>query len=409
MSENGLLPLSGIRIFDLTRILAGPTCTQLLGDLGANVIKVERPNQGDDTRKWGPPYLKDASGEDTSESAYYLSSNRNKRSLTLDVASPEGQALARRLIGRCDVLVENFKAGGLAQYGLSYDDLKDTFPDLVYCSITGFGQTGPYAGRPGYDYLAQGMGGIMSLTGEPKGQPVKVGVGIADIVCGLYASTAILAALRHRDQGGKGQHIDLSLLDTQVSWLANEGLNYLTSDKVPKRQGNEHPNIVPYSVMPSADGFFILAVGNDAQFTRFCELAGAPELAQNPRFRTNPDRIHNREALYEILPRLTVKKSNQQWLEGLAEIKVPAGAVNDLKQVFEDPQVRHREMQIEMDYQGSEDGKVKLIGSPVKLSRTPVRYRHPPPRMGEHSDAILMELLDLDEAEIAGLRDRGVV
>lgn len=409
MSENGLLPLSGIRIFDLTRILAGPTCTQLLGDLGADVIKVERPGQGDDTRKWGPPYLKDASGEDTPESAYYLSSNRNKRSLTLDVASPEGQALARRLIGRCDVLVENFKAGGLAKYGLSYDDLKDTFPDLVYCSITGFGQTGPYAGRPGYDYLAQGMGGIMSLTGEPKGRPVKVGVGIADIVCGLYASTSILAALRHRDQGGKGQHIDLSLLDTQVSWLANEGLNYLTSGKVPKRQGNEHPNIVPYSVMPSADGFFILAVGNDSQFTRFCTLAGAPELAQDPRFRTNPDRIHNRETLYEILPRLTVKKSSREWLDGLAEIKVPAGAVNDLKQVFEDPQVRHREMQIDMDYQGSEDGKVKLIGSPVKLSRTPVRYRHPPPRMGEHSDDILMELLDLDEAEIAGLRDRGVV
>ena len=409
MTETADQPLAGIRVFDLTRILAGPTCTQLLGDLGADVIKVERPGQGDDTRKWGPPYLKDENGAETSESAYYLSSNRNKRSIGLDISQPEGQALARRLIARSDVLIENFKVGGLAKHGLSYEDLKADHPALVYCSITGFGQTGPYAPRPGYDYLAQGMGGIMSLTGEPDGEPIKVGVGIADIVCGLYASTAILAALRHRERSGAGQYIDLSLLDTQVAWLANEGLNYLTSGKVPKRQGNEHPNIVPYKVLPAADGYFILAVGNDRQFQRFCAFAGAPELAEDPRFRTNPDRIHNREALYEILPPLTAKKTRREWVDGLAELKVPAGSVNDLKQVFADPQIRHREMEISMDYPGGEIGKVALIGNPIKFSQTPVRYRYPPPREGQHSDQVLQDLLDLDEAEIARLRGRGVI
>jgi crotonobetainyl-CoA:carnitine CoA-transferase CaiB-like acyl-CoA transferase len=409
MTETTAQPLAGIRVFDLTRILAGPTCTQLLGDLGADVIKVERPGQGDDTRKWGPPYLKDQGGEDSHESAYYLSSNRNKRSLGVDISQPKGQALARQLIARCDLLIENFKVGGLAKYGLSYDDLKTEHPKLVYCSITGFGQTGPYAPRPGYDYLAQGMGGIMSLTGEPDGEPMKVGVGVADIVCGLYAATAILAALRHRDATGEGQHIDLALLDTQVAWLANEGLNYLTSGKVPKRQGNEHPNIVPYKVLPAADGFFILAVGNDRQFQSFCTLAGAPELAEDPRFRTNPDRVRNREALYEILPTLTRKKTRQEWVDGLSEMKVPAGSVNDLKQVFADPQIRHRGMEISMDYPGSESGEVKLIGNPIKFSATPVRYRHPPPREGQHSDQVLRELLDLDEAEIARLRGQGVI
>ncbi|MHA1600219.1 MAG: CaiB/BaiF CoA transferase family protein, partial [Alphaproteobacteria bacterium] len=284
-------PLNGLRVLDLTRILAGPTCSQLLGDLGADVIKIERPGEGDDTRKWGPPYLKDETGADTTESAYYLCANRNKRSLTVDIAKPEGQELIKSLLAHCDILVENFKVGGLAKFGLGFADLKDQFPQLIYCSITGFGQTGPYAPRAGYDFLAQGMGGIMSITGQSDGEPVKVGVGIADVMCGMYAVSAILAAVHHRTQGGTGQHIDLALLDTQVAWLINEGVNYLTSGKVPKRMGNEHPNIVPYKVMPCADGHFILAVGNDAQFRRFCEFAGAPELADDPAYVTNAQRV----------------------------------------------------------------------------------------------------------------------
>jgi len=280
-------PLEGLRVFDLTRILAGPTCTQLLGDLGADIIKVERPNAGDDTRKWGPPYVRDAAGRDTTESAYYLSSNRNKRSITLDISKPEGQALARRLIAHCDVMIENFKVGDMARYGLSYADLKEEFPGLVYCSITGFGQTGPYAPRAGYDLLAQGLGGIMSVTGEPDRPPMKVGVGIADVMCGMYATVAVLAALRHRERTGQGQYIDLALLDSQVAWLVNVGLNYLTSGEVPQRVGNEHPNIVPYNVMPCADGYVILAVGNDSQFVKFCAFAGRPDLAEDPRFTTN--------------------------------------------------------------------------------------------------------------------------
>ncbi len=409
MGQPGTGPLAGLRIFDLTRILAGPTCTQFLGDLGAEVIKVERPGQGDDTRKWGPPYLKDVNGNDTHESAYYLSANRNKRSLSLDISLPEGQELAKRIIAGCDILIENFKVGGLAKFGLSYDDLRDEFPGLIYCSITGFGQTGPYAARAGYDYLAQGMGGIMSLTGEPDGTPSKVGVGIADVVCGLYAANAVLAALRHRDKTGEGQYIDLALLDSQVSWLVNEGLNYLTSGKVPKRPGNDHPNIVPYTVVPASDGHFILAVGNDSQFARFCDLAGAPELADDPRFKTNPDRSLNRADLYAILPTLTVKKSSEEWLEALAILKVPAGPINNLQQVFDDPQIRERGMKLEMDYPGSETGKVNLIANPVRFSKTPVTYRRPPPRLGQDSDALLQELLSLDESDIARLRGRGVV
>ena len=294
-------PLHGLRGFEPTPILAGPTCTQLLGDMGAEVVKIERPGQGDDTRNWGPPFVQDEFGAETTASAYYLASNRNKRSLTLDISKPGGQALARRLIAKCDILVENFKVGTLARYGLAYDDLEAEFPELVYCSITGFGQTGPYAPRAGYDYLAQGMGGLMSLTGAPEGQPTKVGIGIADIMCGMYASVAILAALRHRDQGGDqgggGQYIDLGLLDTQVAWLTYEGLNYLTSGTLPKRVGNQHPNVVPYDVLPASDGSFILAVGNDAQFARFCAFAGSPGLAEDPRFAPNANRVRNRAAL----------------------------------------------------------------------------------------------------------------
>ena len=406
-------PLHGLRVFDFTRILAGPTCSQLLGDLGAEVIKIERPGAGDDTRKWGPPYVRDAAGAETEASAYYLASNRNKRSLTLDISTPAGQALAKRLIGTCDILIENFKAGTLPRYGLGYDDLAADNPELIYCSITGFGQTGPYAPRAGYDYLAQGMGGMMSLTGAPDGEPTKVGIGIADIMCGMYASVAILAALRHRDngdnQGGGGQYIDLGLLDTQVAWLTYEGLNYLTSGKLPKRVGNQHPNVVPYDVLQARDGPFILAVGNDAQFARFCEFAGSPELAEDPRFATNADRVRNRAALYDVLPGLAAQKTAQEWLDGLTERGVPCGAINTLDAVFADPQVRHREMQVSVPYPGAQGGRVELIGNPIKYSKTPVAYDRPPPRLGEHTEEVLEELLDLSPAEVAALRDAGAI
>ncbi len=402
-------PLKGLRVFDLTRILAGPTCTQLLGDLGAEIIKIERPGHGDDTRKWGPPFLKDENGEDSDTAAYYLSANRNKRSLTLDIATAEGQALAKRLIAHCDVLVENFKVGGLAKFGLDYASVAEVKPDIVYCSITGFGQTGPYAPRAGYDYLAQGMGGIMSLTGEPEGEPVKVGVGIADVVCGLFAANAIQAALRHRDLTGEGQHIDLALLDTQIAWLVNEGMNYLVSGQVPRRQGNEHPNIVPYKVLPCSDGYFILAVGNDAQFQRFCAFAGVPELAEDERFKTNANRVRNRDELYALLPEVTSQKPLDTWLDGLAEIGVPCGPVNDLARVFEDPHVLHRGMRMKMPYPGSESGELEMMGNPIKFSRTPVDYKRPPPKAGEHTDEVLTEMLDLSEEEIAALREAGTI
>lgn len=406
-------PLNGLRVLDMTRILAGPTCSQLLGDLGADVIKIERPGEGDDTRKWGPPFLKDEAGADTTESAYYLCTNRNKRSLTVDIAKPEGQALIKRLLAHCDILVENFKVGSMAKFGLGYDDLKADFPRLVYCSVTGFGQTGPYAPRAGYDFLAQGMGGIMSITGEPDGEPVKVGVGIADVMCGMYATTAILAAVHNRDNagagGGGGQHIDLALLDTQIAWLINEGLNYLTSGQVPQRRGNEHPNIVPYKVLPCADGHFILAVGNDAQFRRFCDFAGAPELADDPAYTTNAQRVRNREALYALLPDLTRQKTQQEWIDGLAALGVPSSPVYAIDQVFADPQAQHRDMQVTLPYPGAKDGTVDLIGNPIKFSETPVEYRRAPPRVGQDTDAVLGELLGLGPDEVAALRAKGVI
>ena len=402
-------PLHGIRVFDLARILAGPTCTQLLGDLGADVIKIERPGAGDDTRKWGPPYVKDKAGADTAESAYYLSSNRNKRSLTIDIAKPAGQALARRLIQRCDIMVENFKVGDMARYGLSYADLKAENPRLIYCSITGFGQTGPYAPRAGYDMLAQGLGGIMSVTGEPDRPPMKVGVGIADIMCGMYAAAAILAALHHRDKTGEGQYIDLSLLDTQVAWLANVGLNYLTSGKVPERVGNEHPNIVPYNVMAAADGHVILAVGNDSQYAKFCEFAGIPELAGDPRFTTNEKRVVNRRALYALLEPVLRRKGQKEWVEGLAKLGVPCSPVNTIDQVFADPQVQIREMQIRMGHPLAGAGEVELIGNPIKFSATPIEYRQAPPYLGQHSEEVLSELLGLDAPAVAKLRQQGAI
>ncbi|SDF29467.1 CaiB/BaiF CoA transferase family protein [Thalassobaculum litoreum] len=403
------LPLDGVRIFDLTRILAGPTATQLLGDLGADVIKIERPGQGDDTRKWGPPYVKGPDGEDTSESAYYLCANRSKRSITIDLASADGIALAKRLIGECDVLVENFKVGSLARLGLGYDQLKDEFPGLVYCSVTGFGQTGPYAERAGYDFLAQGMGGIMSVTGTPGVEPVKVGVGIADVMTGMYAATNILAALRHRDRTGEGQHIDVCLLDTQVAWLVNEGTNYLVSGEVPKPLGNEHPNIVPYKVFPTADGHVILACGNDRQFQGWCDVAGADELKNNPDYATNPLRLKNRVALYAAMPDYMMTKTTDEWVAALEAAKVPCGPVNTIDRAFADPQVQARGMRIDLPHPLAGEGTVPLIANPVKLSGTPVRYRYAPPTLGQHTDEVLAEILGLSEAEIAAERDKGAV
>jgi len=402
-------PLAGLRVLDLTRILAGPTCTQMLGDMGADIIKIERPGAGDDTRHWGPPYLKDSDGGDSSESAYYLSSNRNKRSVTVDISQAEGQALVRRLLERSDILVENFKTGGLAKFGLSYNDLKDDFPALIYCSITGFGQTGPYSHRAGYDYLAQALGGIMSITGESDGPPMKVGVGISDVMCGMYASVAVLAALRHRDVTGQGQSIDLSLLDTQVAWLINEGLNYLTSGTVPKRLGNAHPNIVPYQLFETSDGHFVLAVGNDSQFRRFMEFAGLAELAGDERFKTNGGRIINRDALIAILIPAIKQRATGDWLDGLEALGVPAAPVNDISQVFEDEQVIHRAMKISVADDHAEGGRVDLIGNPIKMSATPVSYRRPPPTLGQHTDEVLAELLGLTTSELEKLKKDGLI
>jgi len=409
MTAASASPLAGLRVLDLTRVLAGPTCTQLLGDLGAEIIKIERPGRGDDTRAWGPPYQRDRAGEATENSAYYLSANRNKRSVTLDLAHPEGQALVRRLMDNSDILVENFKTGGLAKYGLDYAGVKDAAPHLIYCSITGFGQTGPYRHRAGYDYLAQGMGGIMSLTGEPEGEPMKVGVGIADIVCGLYASSAILAALHHRQATGQGQHIDLALLDSQVAWLTYEGLNYLTSGARPQRRGSEHPNIVPYRTLPCADGHFILAVGNDGQFRKFCQAAGCPELAEDPRYATNEARCANRRSLYDRLMTITRTRTQADWVAALSELGVPCGPVNTVDQVFADPQVQHREMQVRMADPDSAGGGVDLIGNPIRFSESPVSYRRPPPRLGADTDAVLGGLLGLETDEIARLRSAGVL
>ena len=408
-------PLKGLRILDMSRILAGPTCTQILGDLGADVIKIERPGAGDDTRKWGPPYVKDSDGNDTSESAYYLCANRNKRSLTVDITKPEGQQIIRKLAAKCDVLIENYKVGGLKKYGLDYSAMKDEFPDLIYCSISGFGQTGPKSHRLGYDFMIQAMGGIMSVTGEPDGSPMKVGVGIADVMCGMYAAVSILAAIRHRDQsgnsaaGGNGQHIDLSLLDSQAAWLINSGSNYLTSRENQHRLGNAHPNIVPYQVFQTSDSFFVLAVGNEIQFRKFCEFAGAPDLPEDPRFKTNTDRVKNRNILAPMLTELTQRNSTQFWLEGLEKLQVPCGPVNTIKEVFDDPQIQHREMEISLPHPLSGKGDVSLIGSPVKMSATPVSYRHAPPTLGQHTNEILAEMLGMDEEECRELAQKGVV
>jgi crotonobetainyl-CoA:carnitine CoA-transferase CaiB-like acyl-CoA transferase len=408
MTENNG-PLSGITVIDLTRILAGPFCTQLLGDLGANVIKIERPGSGDDTRRFGPPYLHDEAGSNTGESAYFMSCNRNKRSVAIDISSSEGQVLLRRLIEKADVLIENFKVGNLARYGLGYDDLKKDCPGLVYCSVTGFGQTGPYADRPGYDPLIQAMGGVMSVTGNPDGAPQKVGVPIADLMTGMYASVAITSALRSRELTKKGQYIDVSMLDTHVASLSNQAMNYLVSGKNPERLGNGHPNIVPYQTFETADGHVILTVGNDQQFQRFCEFANAPDLPQDIRFATNANRVVNRDALIEIMVPLLAAKPSDHWLEGMEKLKIGCGPINNIDAVFSDPQVNDRDMVIKMPHAALNGASVALVANPLRLSETAVSYRHPPPLLGEHTDEVLSEILGTDEAEQKSLREAGVI
>lgn len=400
--------LAGVKVLDLTRILAGPSATQILGDLGADVVKVERPGTGDDTRGWGPPFLKDLDGADTQESAYYLSANRNKRSITLDLETPRGAAVARRLAGEADILVENFKVGGLAQYGLDHASLRAAFPRLIYCSLTGFGQTGPYASRAGYDYLVQGLGGVMSITGEPDGMPVKVGVAVADIVSGLHAVIGIFAALRHRDQTGEGQHIDIALLDSTVSWLANQGSTYLTAGTVPTRLGNAHPTIVPYSVFATADGHIILAAGNDQQFARFCAVARLEGVAEDERFRANKGRVAHRTILEPMLAAAIATRTTSAWTAALEAVGVPASPINRIDEVFADPQVKARGMVIEMPHPVTDAG-VKLVANPERMSATPPTYRLPPPTLGQHTDAVLADWLGLGTDEIAGLRDAKAV
>ncbi|MBA1203962.1 CoA transferase [Pseudomonas capeferrum] len=403
--------LSHLRVLDLSRVLAGPWAGQILADLGADVIKVERPGSGDDTRSWGPPFLKDAEGENTSEAAYYLAANRNKRSVTIDFTRPEGQRLVRELAAKSDIVIENFKVGGLASYGLDYESLKVGNPRLIYCSITGFGQTGPYAKRAGYDFMIQGLGGLMSLTGRPEGDegagPVKVGVALTDILTGLYSTVAILAALAHRDQHGVGQHIDMALLDVQVACLANQAMNYLTTGTSPRRLGNAHPNIVPYQDFPTADGDFILTVGNDGQFRKFAEVAGQPQWADDPRFATNKQRVANRAELIPLIRQATVFKTTSEWVLLLEQAGVPCGPVNDLDQVFEDPQVRARGLAITLPHALA--GAVPQVASPIRLSQTPVEYRHAPPLLGEHTEDVLQDVLGLPVEAIQGLRDAGVL
>ena len=419
------MALAGVRVLDLSRILAGPWCTQTLADLGADVIKVERPAKpgqgtaghagGDDTRGWGPPFLKDANGADTAEAAYYLGANRNKRSITVDIACPEGQALIRRIALQSDVVVENYKVGDMARYGLDSARLLGLNPRLVYCSITGFGQTGPYAGRAGYDYAVQGMGGLMSVTGparadigddQPGGGPQKVGVAVADLFTGMYATTAILAALRHRDLTGQGQSIDMALLDTQVAMLANLGANYLVSGAVPQRLGNAHQNIVPYQVFEVADGHLILAVGNDTQFAKFCAVAGRAELASDPRFVRNADRVRHRSVLVPMLAEMLRTRCRTDWLAALEAAGIPCGPINDLAEVFADPQVQAREMTVAVPHPQADE--LRLVASPIKLSATPVQYRRPPPLLGEHTDAVLREL-GFSAAEVQALRTAGAI
>ena len=403
--------LGHIRVLDLTRVLAGPWCTQNLADLGADVIKIERPGAGDDTRSWGPPYLKDAEGRDTGEAAYYLAANRGKRSLTLDIATPEGQDIVRKLAAQSDVVMENYKVGQLRKYGLDYASLKAVKPDLVYCSITGFGQTGPYAHRAGYDFIVQGMGGFMSITGErddlPGGGPQKGGVAISDLMTGMYATIAVLAALTHRDRTGEGQYIDMALLDVQVAMLANMGSNYLASGNPPKRWGNAHPNIVPYQTFATSDGHIIVAVGNDGQYARFVEAGERPELARDERFATNPMRVRNRDVLAPLLAGMVKLRTRDEWISLLEAAGVPCGPINNLDDVYANPQVAARGLRADLPHPCG--AAVKLVASPMKLSNTPPRCDMPPPTLGQHTEEVLKDLLAQSETEITALREKGII
>ncbi|MEN8503537.1 MULTISPECIES: CaiB/BaiF CoA transferase family protein [Paraburkholderia] len=399
--------LAGVRVLDLSRILAGPWAGQLLADLGADVVKVERPGVGDDTRTWGPPWLNDPHGRSTGESAYYLSANRNKRSVTIDLGRPEGQSLVRQLASKADVLLENFKVDGLAQYGLDYPALKAINPRLVYCSITGFGQTGPYASRAGYDFLIQGIGGLMSLTGRADGTegagPLKAGVALTDIMTGLYATVAVLAALKHREQSGEGQYIDLALLDVQIACLANQATNYLVSGVAPVRMGNAHPNIVPYQEFPTADGHMIVAVGNDNQFASLCKTLGTPEWSADERFATNPQRIKHRGELVALIQSATVDRSTDEWVAAMEAAGVPCGPINTLDRVFSDPHVQARHTRVRMPHPLAKD--VPLVANPIRLSESPVQYRNAPPTLGQHTEEVLSDWLAVSSADIEGLRE----
>ena len=417
--NEGMNSLDGIRILDLSRVLAGPWCTQTLADLGADVIKIERPGAGDDTRSWGPPFLKDAQGNDTPEAAYYLGTNRNKRSLTCDISKPEGQALIRELVAHCDVFIENFKVGDMARYGLDYASLKVLNPKLVYCSVTGFGQTGPYSDRAGYDYAVQGIGGLMSVTGERDdlgGGPQKVGVAVADLFTGMYATVGILAALRHAEKTGNGQYVDMALLDTQVAMLANLGANFLVSGKTPGRAGNAHQNILPYQVFEvkapaqaeaGSRDHLILAVGNDGQYAKFCAVAGRPELALDERFAKNTARVKNRAILVPMLEQIMLTRTKADWLAALEAAKVPCGAINNLAEVFADPQVAARNMVSTWQHPHQQD--LKLVASPLKLSLTPVRQDHVPPQLGQHTAQLLQEVLGYEATQIEQLQNKGVI
>ena len=403
--------LAGLRVLDLTRVLAGPWASQIFGDLGAEVLKIERPGGGDDTRAWGPPFLRDSDGGETTESAYFASANRNKKSVCVDFTKPAGQVLIRQLAEQSDVLLENFKVGGLKQYGLDYDSISKVNPRLVYCSITGFGQTGPYAPRPGYDFLIQGMGGLMSITGRQQGEPgagpQKVGVALTDILTGLYSVVSILAAIHHRQETGKGQRIDMALLDVQVASLANQNMNFLSTGTPPTRMGNAHPNIVPYQDLPTSDGDMIVAVGNDRQFAALCGAVGHPEWSTDDRFTTNALRVENREAIIGLLSTVTAKRTTKEWIAICEGAGVPCGPINDLQAVFDDPQVIQRELRIEMAHPTA--GTISLVGSPMRLSETPVEYQLPPPLIGEHTVTVLEQVLHMAHEEIRDLARMGIV
>ena len=403
--------LGHLRVLDLTRVLAGPWCTQLLADLGADVIKVERPGSGDDTRAWGPPYMKDAAGAETSEAAYYLSANRGKRSVTINIATPEGQSLVRKLAQHCDIVVENYMVGQLAKYKLDYASLAAVNPQLIYCSITGFGQTGPHRARAGYDFIMQGIGGFMSITGErddrPGGGPQKAGVAVSDLMTGMYSAVAILAAITHRERTGEGQCIDMALYDVMLAMLANMNMNYLTSGKAPGRAGNAHPNIVPYQVFAAADGYVIVAVGNDSQFVKFCGVAGAPQLASDTRYRRNADRVRNREVLIGKLEAIMRARPVAFWVEQLDAAGVPCGPINDVAHALADPQVAARGLRIDLPHALA--GQVPMVANPIKLSATPPSYELPPPMLGEHTAEVLRKLAGVSDDELQRLRSRHVV